>query len=317
MSIWRRLIRTLDTLSNVDLDEVSAYGAEGEEQAQEVLSKEAYHSFSNRIVPHPQKPGVFLETDAIIYAEGNVFCVEIKRYKGKIYFPPKTKVVGDQEVFDGYDKSRVVKEKKGKYGEGFSVKSMPTLWEETKYYITHLKRFLCGSDARFSRLFIIPVVGFSDTDSDISAIHSMEDGLVYISEIPEFIKHHRNEKLARSPSRWIIDGLALVPTWDRILTRKSEWLNGLVLDEAFTCTGLDGSQYNVSYKDVKSISVSRTGVFSDHDDVKIMRATGEIDTLSCSSYSIKFDKSGERQIHTLRNVKEISIGTHIIRERRC
>jgi len=302
MGTWRRLIRSLDALSNIRLDEVSAYGAEGEEQAQGFLAEEGYYSFFNRIIPHPQKQGVFLETDAIIYGEGNVFCVEIKRYKGRIYFPPKSKVVKvskkflfwdyetEKTVFDGYDNSRIVKAKEGNYGEGVFYKEFANPLGKTRYYIHHLKQFLSKIDQRFSRLFIIPVVGFSDTESDISAIRSLEEGLVYISEIPEFIRQHRNERFAASPSQWIIDSLGQVPTWDRILTRENEWI-----------------------QEVKSISITRQGTLSDHDTVRILQVNGKTEVLASSKGQVNIDKAGERQTHKLRNINQVRIGTHALR----
>ena len=325
MGTWRRLIRSLDALSNIRLDEVSAYGAEGEEQAQGFLAEEGYYSFFNRIIPHPQKQGVFLETDAIIYGEGNVFCVEIKRYKGRIYFPPKSKVVKvskkflfwdyetEKTVFDGYDNSRIVKAKEGNYGEGVFYKEFANPLGKTRYYIHHLKQFLSKIDQRFSRLFIIPVVGFSDTESDISAIRSLEEGLVYISEIPEFIRQHRNERFAASPSQWIIDSLGQVPTWDRILTRENEWIQGVILDNAFSCTLLNGRKYSIPYKEVKSISITRQGTLSDHDTVRILQVNGKTEVLASSKGQVNIDKAGERQTHKLRNINQVRIGTHALR----
>jgi|GEM_PF-1177252 len=325
MSTWRRLVRVLDALSNIKQDEVSVYGAEGEEQAREFLAEEGYYSFFNRIIPHPQKRGAFLETDAIIYGEGNVFCVEVKRLKGKIYFPTKSKVVKvnkrflfwnyetEEVVADGYDTSRIVKAKVGNYGEGMFYKEFANPLGKTRYYIHHLKQFLSVIDQRFSHLFIIPVVGFSDTESDISAIHSMEEGLVYISEIPEFIRQHRNERFAKLPSQWIVDGLGWVPTWDRILTRKNEWIQGVILDDTFRCTLPDGGVYSIPYSEVECIYVTRQGSLSDHDGLRILRVSGQTEVLKSSKGQVNIDKAGEHQIHKLRNINQIRIGTHTLR----
>ena len=325
MGILKRLTRALDALSNVRLDEVSAYGARGEATAQGVLSGEDYYSFFNRIIPHPRERGRFLETDAIIYAEGNVFCVEVKRYKGKIYFPRKTREVqrrknllifdyeAEEMVTDGYDESRIIKEKMGNYGEGVFRKEFPNPLKKTKYYIHHLKQFLSRIDERFSGLFIIPVVGFSDAETDILAIHSMDQGLVYVSEIPGFIKCHRNERFANSPSRWIVDGLRQLPTWDRIQTRENEWLHGIILDDDFSCKTVDGQQYRIPYKHTHSISVSRKGMFSAYDDIQVIRIDGKKVALASSNGRIKFDKFGERQVHKLRNINKVSVGTQSLR----
>jgi hypothetical protein len=326
MSIWRRLNRMFDTFSNIQQDEVSAYGAQGEEQALQFLTEQKYPVFlPNRIIPHPQKHGAFLETDAIIYAEGNVFCIEIKRYKGRMSFPPRTKVVKikkrflfwhyekEQTVFDGYDKSRIIKAKDGNYGEGTFYKELPNPLEKTRYYIRHLKQFLKPFDQRFSHLFIIPVAAFSNDVSDISEIHSFEEGLIYVSDIPDFIRMNRNEKFAASPSQWIINGLRHVPSWDRILTRENEWMWGVISDNAFVCTLVNGRQYSIPYKEVMSISISRQGFFSDRDQVQITLTNGTVDHIEASTAQVNIEVGGERQTHKLRNINQICIGTQVLR----
>jgi len=326
MSIWRRLNRMFDTFSNVQQDEVSAYGAQGEEQALQFLTEQKYPVFlPNRIIPHPQKKGAFLETDAIIYAEGNVFCIEVKRYKGKISFPSKTKVVKikkrflfwhyetKQTVFDGYDKSRIVKAKEGNYGEGTFYKEFPNPLEKTRYYIRHLKQFLSSFDRRFSSLFIIPVAAFSDDVSDISEIHSFEEGLIYVSDIPNFIRANRNERFAASPSQWIIDGLRNVPSWDQILTRENEKMWGVIPEDVFVCTLIDGKKYSIPYKEIISISVNRQGFFSDRDYVQITRTDGTVDHIEVSTAQVNLETGGERQTHKLRNINQICIGTQVLR----
>ncbi len=325
MSIWQRLKRVFDALSSVELDEVSKYGAIGEKYAQGILSEDRWYTFFNRIIPHPQKKNAFLEADAIIYAEGNIFCVEIKRYKGRIYFPEKYKTVKvkkkfllwnyetEESVFNGYDDSKIVKAKEGNYGEGVFYKEFPNPLKKTKYFIYNLKQYLSRIDDRFSRIYIIPIVGFSDTESDISGIHSVKDGIVYISEIPEVIKYHRNEKFANSPSKWIINSLKNIPTWDLILTKTDECINGIIVDDEFKSETIDGRIYSIPYRDIDSISVSRKGMLSSHDDIRVLKINGESDTLSCVGGQVNFNRFGEHQTHKLRNINEIRIGTRNLR----
>jgi len=311
MSVWQRLKRVIDTLSNIQLDDVSIYGAIGEKNAQSIISsKNKWDYVFNRIIPHPRKKNAFLEIDAVIYADGNVFCVEIKRYKGKIYF---SKRCNEKGIFIGNDRSRIVIEKEGNHGEGIFYKEFPNPLNKTKYFIYNLKQYLSKIDNRFSRLCINPIVGFSDKESDISAIRSIKDGIGYISEIPKVVKYHRNEKFAHYPFNWIIDGLKKLPTWDFVLTRKDERINGIIMDNEFKCKTTDGRPYVIPYKEIYSISVERKGRLSAHDDITVMKTNNEKDIFSCVNGQIKLDRFGKYQVHKLRNIKKIEIGTGILR----
>src|SRR2546421_12279662 len=85
MSMSQRLTRAFQALSTVELDRQSRFGALGELNMQQVLRDEQLLYVINPIVPVPGKPGRFNESDFLIYAYGNLFCVEIKN-KGLSYF---------------------------------------------------------------------------------------------------------------------------------------------------------------------------------------------------------------------------------------
>ncbi len=324
MSVSQRLERVFETLYNYELDETSEYGAYGEKYAQNTILQNNWYVFFNRIIPHPTKER-FLEIDAIIYAEGAIFCVEIKRYKGKIYFPAKykTKKVkkkflfwsyeSEEKVFDGYDDSRIIKEKEGNYKEDTFYKEFPNPLKKTRYFIYNLKRYLSKFDSRFAHVYIIPIVGFSDEESDISAIHSIKDGMVYISEIPQVVEYYRNEKFTNSHSKWIIDGLEKLSTWDAVITRTGEYINGIIKGKEFVCKTKEGRIYSEPYKNIKSVNVAREGILSAYDDVKVLKMNGETDNLLCMEGAVNLDRFGENQLHRLRNIKQIIIGTTYLR----
>ena len=61
MPILQRLTRAFQTLSTVELDEQSRVGALGEFYAEHVLRDEQGIYLPNPIIPHPTKPGLFIE----------------------------------------------------------------------------------------------------------------------------------------------------------------------------------------------------------------------------------------------------------------
>ena len=70
MSLWRRLERALGTFATVELDDGSRFGANGEDDAGRILAGVGEHVTRNPVVPHPRKPGAYLEGDFLIYAHG-------------------------------------------------------------------------------------------------------------------------------------------------------------------------------------------------------------------------------------------------------
>jgi hypothetical protein len=114
-------------------------GALGEQYAAQIIYDSEGSWIRNPIIPHPTKPGFTLEADFLVYTRGNLFCVEIKNYKGRISYAPKYRAVQveqrgifgsryvPQTVIDGYDDSRILQEKVGNYGEASSPRSTPIL----------------------------------------------------------------------------------------------------------------------------------------------------------------------------------------------
>jgi len=179
--------------------------------------------------------------------------------------------------------------------------------KKTRYFLHRLKDYLSTRDARFQRLHIIPVVGFAE-HTDISAIHSFETGMIYVSEIPTFFERHAHPKFVKSPSPWILEGLQKVPTWDLILTINNEWMNGIIQDRELTFRGTDGRRYALPYAAIHSISLQRTGFFSAHDQMTVQYTNGSTQVFHSVGGEIHLQRVGEHQVHQLRNVNRIVVG---------
>ena len=79
-----RLLRAIDTMSNLGLDGVERGGMQGEQYAEYIIDGGQDGCYvRNPIIPHPKKLGFFLETDFLVYLQGVLYCVEIKNYRGR------------------------------------------------------------------------------------------------------------------------------------------------------------------------------------------------------------------------------------------
>lgn len=295
MSLWRRLQRALDTVPSIALDEGSRFGADGEQDAERLLAGTGGGMLRNPVLPHPRKAGAFLESDFLLYAQGCLFVIEIKSLRGRIAFAPADGVGGP-------DRTRIIQAKPGNYGEGIFYKEYPNPLAKTRSFIHHLRGHLGHVDPRFRGLPMVPVVGFS-AQSDISDIHSFEEGMLYVSEIPSFVAARGNARPGAPPPGWVVDGLARVPTWDRVQTTRGEWINGVLVDQAFVFQEPDSGPCGVPYAEIVEVDLTRRGWLSDWDDLVVVRTGGRVQHGRCAGGEVRLERFGELQHHRLRNIR--------------
>ena len=316
MSLFQRITRAFHTLSTIELDEQSRFGALGELYAEQILDDGQAICINNPIMPHPTKPGLFLESDFLIYTQGNLFCVEIKRYKGRLYYPPRERVGQispprgplSHPPLQGFDDSIIIQEKVGNYGEGIFLKEHRNPLRKTRYFIHHLKDYLCTIDARCKKVYIIPVVGFSEL-ADISAIYDIEAGMISTSQLPTFFERHSGPAAAAPPPSWLRSALYRVPTWDLILTTRNEWINGVITDHELLFQGTDRHGYRLPYRTLHTVALQRGGLFSAADQLTITDVRGHVSSYRSVGGEVHLRRfGGESQAHQLRNVSQIVIG---------
>lgn len=316
MSLFQRITRAFHTLSTVELDEQSRFGALGELYAEQILDDGQAICVNNPIVPHPTKPGLFLESDFLIYTRGSLFCVEIKHYKGRLFYPTRGRVGQGSPTrghlscppLHGFDDSIIMQEKVGNYGEGIFLKEHRNPLKKTRYFIHHLKDYLGTIDARCKKVFIIPIVGFSEL-ADISAIYDFEAGMISTSQIPTFFDRHSGPTATSPPPSWLRSALYRVPTWDLILTTRHEWINGVITDRELLFRGTDRRSHSLPYRALHAIILQRNGLFSAADQLTITDVRGHISSYSSIGGEVHLRRfGGESQTHQLRNVSQIVVG---------
>jgi Nuclease-related domain len=296
MSLLRRLARALDTTSQRQLDQRSLFGALGEEYASRFLEGPGIVSrVINPILPISDGRKNPPEADFLVYTRGNLFCIEVKHYKGRIT--------------EGFDGTTILQEKTGNYGERLAPKSHPHPLRTTKAFIRHLKSYLGEMvDTRFRTLFIYAVAAFVES-ADIRTIHNLDTGIIYVQELPDFFQNHTNLDFTRNPSRWIAEGIQQIPTSDLIVTTGEHPFKGFLTDHLLTFKKRDGTIERLAYSEIRSIHLQRTGLFSDYDQMTVLFSNERFREFDCASGDIHFTNfSGERQVHKLRNVNKVVVG---------
>ena len=276
----------------------------------------------NPIIPHSDWHRNPFESDFLVYTQGNLFCIEVKRYKGRITYAQQSRTSSfgergrnahsqriEQENVDGVDDSMIVQQKTGNYGEPLPPKMHPNPLRKTRTFIRFLKEYLAENvDARFRTFFIIPVVAFVE-EADISAIHSLKAGMIYVRELPTFFQQHAHPTFARRPSAWVVKGIQKLPASDLIITTDDEPFKGNITDSMLSFKRRDGQLEQIPYSDVRSVGVQHTWLFSDFDCLTIFFSQGHFQEYECASGVVHMTSfGGEVQTHKLRNVQKIVIG---------
>ncbi|OMH41219.1 nuclease-related domain-containing protein [Desulfurobacterium indicum] len=267
----------------------------------------------NRLIPDKKNYRWFGEIDAVIYGEGNVYCVEVKRYKGIIDFLQKKRVITKKslifkreiEIESGeIDDSKIVVYRKTYDYEDSKIYPNPML--RTKSRIEKLKEYLISKDRRFVKVAFIPVVAFCDGDSDISKIHSFDKGFIYVSEILDFIKFCKNKRFAEVYQSWIKDGIESLPTWDYIKNTEGEWIYGELVEDEFSCKTREDGIYRIPYCDVRAIFVHD---LDSHYLLVVRKLDGSSEEIPVTKGKVKFNKFDRICEFSLKHIKEIYVGT--------
>ncbi len=317
MSIINRLVRAIESMSNIELGEQDRVGMRGEQFAEDIIVEGANEGYiRNPILPHPRKPGIFFETDILVYTQGTLFCVEIKNFgRGKVYYPSRYRTVYiekgwfifkrkvPQQVFERYDDTKMIQEKAGR--NGIETREMPNPLYKTRNYANDLQRYLIRIDSRLQTVPIISVLAFSGK-ADISQVYYFDAGIIRAAELPDFFERHSNP--TQHLSSLIQQAFHKIPTWDRILTSENEWINGVIQEKELSFKGSDNRQYNIPYAQILSVEVRREGTFSAYDDITIKYINGKSKSFRSASGEIHLERFGDHQIHKLRNVSKVAVG---------
>jgi hypothetical protein len=129
MPLGDTLLRSLQRIGSSphSASEIERVGALGEAVvADEIVPAAGRLIVYNPLVPHPCRPGAWLESDLLVYTHGKLFCIEVKNYSGAISYPP-----GQW----GAEGAGIVQTKYGRFGDVLDTKGMRQNSEHTRAYV--------------------------------------------------------------------------------------------------------------------------------------------------------------------------------------
>ena len=287
-----RIKRFLRLFHNLNPDGKHIFGQTGEEYIRMNLIRSGYNVFSNRILKHPKNNSVYIESDVIVYAGDCIFCIEIKRLKGKIFLSENGIIQERNERFE-------------RRYRGYRAKRIKSPMAQSELFTRTLKRRLIKKDSRFRGIRFVPVAAFSE-EADISSIHSIEKGIVYFSELSDFIKNRAGIK---GNFKWVLEALSSLKGFDKIINKNKFIILGFIENENFKCQDAGGT-ISIPYAAIERIEIKRGGLFSEYDEVKIIKKNGEIENLCCVDGYILINVFKSKQKHFIRNLEEIIVQSY-------
>jgi hypothetical protein len=266
-NFFRRLSRALDALDHIQIDERSLVGDQGEQHVARIVadcvSKHGGTWLRGPLL-FPTRPGCPEgEKDFLVYTEGNLFCIEVKRWRGIFSYR------------EGLGEAELQREKRGNYGETIFMPPKKNPLPGTRWFIAALKEQTAHSEKRFSGLKIIPVVAFDRIqDTNISAIRSFQKGIIYAEDLPQFFAWHRHPQFAQRPSKWITHTIQhSIPSWDWIITTRNEMVGGILTKRQLLFKDREGKMQNLSFSCIHSIRWKREN-FSSYDEMTVLFTDG-------------------------------------------
>lgn len=299
-----------------DLNEKEKVGRYGEDYMARVLNKISGVCYvRNPIIPQPRKPGLFNETDFLAYHSGNLYCLEIKYYRGRIYYPPAYttiyvkkgwfifKRLVPQIVPSGYNYAQMVQESTNASGQR-NTRTFPNPWKKTDEYIHNLKYYLEQINPGLAQLPIYPILAFSNK-ADLSAVYQFDAGILYIDEIPAFLDKYANPSYSRQPTPWIEDELRRLPTWDYVFTIDGKSFNGVLSEPALRFRDAYWREQVIPYRTISELEIQA----KPNQEIKITFMHGQIQTFAYKDGAVCLNRfKGEQQIHYFNNIRQVTVG---------
>ncbi|OSS42147.1 hypothetical protein DESAMIL20_1700 [Desulfurella amilsii] len=295
------ITRFWDRFFSIEPSDQELFGFAAESILQKILTQKNYTAFYNRILKSPYNKHRFLEIDAIIYHNNTIFCVEMKNYKGTIYYAANFQ----NDTFDSYKTNTIIQLKTDKHLNQ-TFKALPNPLDKTKFFTKQLRKYLLRFDNRFSTIKFKSVVVFLDSSTNIDGIQSFEEGLIYFSQLEDFLEQQSQNG---TNNAWVLDYLEKLPTFDKIITVNNQTIQGILKEIIIHC---QKPNTELDLKKIRAIDIKHKFTSC---KAQIMLQYNDLTTCEfvCDKLTVILDKFGTLQKHRLSNINKIIVGTHSLR----
>ena len=196
--------------------------------------------------------------------------------------------------------------KTGNYGETIVPKPARNPLAQARSYIRPAKAYLSAMcDRRFTNVHMEPVGAFTRT-ADITAIHSLNKGLIYVEELPVFFASRRNDRFAEHPSVWLLRGLRGLPRLDVIRSKDGQLFRGFLEGSHLEYRGPDRRTYAWPWVDLEFLYLE-SGFFSSTERLTGQLRSGEkVESVAVQGLVKMVSLDGQRTEHRLSNLALIA-----------
>ena len=274
------------------MDEKHIFGRKGEVFVRDMLTKNNYRVYCNRILKDGEVPGL-LEADIILCRDKTIFVIEIKRMKGKIFKTNEGLIQEKIPYLNPFLKGF----------KPYEARKIKDPRNQVKRFTMALKKNLIQKDSRFLTIKFTPVVVFSN-EADISDIYSFEEGIIYFSDLLNFIEKNSDSKACLN---WIENGLKTLKGYDIIINRANNEIIGMIIDSDFVCVTRENNKKTISFREIKGIKIKKRSIFSSYVNLDIHKKNGKILNLDCYKPTIKLNTFSSIQTYCIKNLTEVKV----------
>jgi hypothetical protein len=149
-------------------------------------------------------------------------------------------------------------------------------------------------------------VGVFTRSADITAIHSLERGLIYLEELPAFFASRRNDGFADHPSAWLLRGLHALPRLDVIHSKEGQLFRGFLEGSDLEYRGPDRRNHQWPWADLELVYLE-SGFFSSTNRVTVhLRSGQKVESAAVQGLVKMVSLDGQRTEHRLSNLALIA-----------
>lgn len=310
VGLLTRLERTLSSSTATGHDDSEAYHLEQRAAVARAIRSSRAAAFFDRVVP--TRDGGHLSVGAVILTGEHVLAVDVRGWRGHLAFPAVVEERTERKSFLGLfeynsveeietdeDDDGVVVQTKVSGGGHTFEKVHPNPVRRLNAASRAMKAWLSNRNRAWAREWITPVVVFSAEEVELAK--SLRDAPGFFT-LKKFAKQLAEE--SHAPRAWMLDDLAMTPTWDVLVDGEGTVYQGLIQQESFRLL-VDGGKVDVPYTSLLKVDVVEGGFLSRADAVQVTLRTGEPICGFVEKEEITISRMGYERSFLLRDLVQV------------